>query len=562
MSILTYAPTNEIDSDLLIAHFTISLVSPAPNLLRGLLLTLNEFSVTCRGFELAPYPGDITVYGGPILYLIIQFFVLMAFLVWYDSGGRLNPFAFFRRKAASHTDKDVEDTAREEDSEVRAEIQRVEQSPDYALRVMHISKAFGSNTAVDDVTFGVQKGECFALLGPNGAGKTTTISLIRGEIRPKGHDGEIFVDGASLSQHRNTARNNLGVCPQFDAMDSMTVIGHLRFYAKARGVQDVEHNVAEVMRAVGITQYANRMALTLSGGNKRKLSLGIALIGNPYLVITDEFSSGLDAAAKRVIWRILARITAGRALLITTHSMEEADALANRAGIIARRMLAIGTADELRRRHGDAHYVHLVHQDAPRTADADMEKIKAWVRKHIPGAVIEDRTYHGQLRFSVANHPSSHNRSSSSYTTNAQPSSSSSSSSSSSMAFHELKAPTTSTAAVSRRNNAQQQGYSIRALFDLLETHKEELGIAYYSVSPTTLDQIFLNVVRKHNVEEENSRADEAEKGRRGRFWKKLFGGRGKSGKADDGASVQRREERVSEEEEIEGRIEQVAKGS
>jgi len=542
MSILTFGVTNEIDNDLLIANFTISLLMPSASLLRALLLALNEFSVTCHRFELAPYPGGITVYGGPILYLIIQFFILMTFLVWYDSGGRFT-FALFKRKS-TRAEKDVEYTAREEDSEVRAEVKRVETSPDYALRVMHVSKTFGTNTAVDDVSFGIKRGECFALLGPNGAGKTTTISLVRGEIRASGNDGEIFVDDVSLSQHRNAARNHLGVCPQFDAMDTMTVLGHLRFYAKARGVKDVEHNVAEVMKAVGITQYANRMALTLSGGNKRKLSLGIALMGNPSVVLLDEVSSGMDAAAKRVMWRVLAGITAGRALLITTHSMEEADALANRAGILARRMLAIGTADELRRRHGDAHYVHLVHRDAPRTADVDMERIKSWVRQNIAGAQIEERTYHGQLRFAVANHHGG-------LVTKAPLSSSSSSSAT-------LEEETFSTSVVPRKG--LQQGHSIHALFEVLELHKEELGIAYYSVSPTTLDQIFLNVVRKHNVEEENNHAGEGKK--RG-FWKRIFGGKkGEDRRSNDDNDVHRQEEneRPSEEEVVEGQTERAGK--
>jgi len=548
MAILTFGVTNEIDNDLLIANFTISLLMPSASLLRGLLLALNEFSVTCRGFELAPYPGSITVYGGPILYLVIQFCVLMTFLVWYDSGGRFT-LAIFKRRT-TRAEQDIEYTAREEDSEVRAEVKRVEQSPDYALRVMHVSKTFGTNTAVDDVSFGIKKGECFALLGPNGAGKTTTISLIRGEIRPSGSSGEIIVDDVSLAQHRNAARNHLGVCPQFDAMDTMTVIGHLRFYAKARGVKDVDHNVAEVMRAVGIAQYANRMALTLSGGNKRKLSLGIALMGNPSVVLLDEVSSGMDAAAKRVMWRVLAGITAGRALLITTHSMEEADALANRAGILARRMLAIGSADELRRRHGDAHYVHLVHRDAPRTGDADMEKIKSWVRQHIPGAQIEDRTYHGQLRFAVAN---DQNR----RLTKAQPSASSSSSAT----FGDQEQESSlisSTSALSRKE--LQQGHSIRALFDLLESHKQELGIAYYSVSPTTLDQIFLNVVRKHNVEEENNHAGEGKK--RG-WWKRMFGAGKKSVRNDDGSNDASNETgvaRESEEDAVQGSVERVGK--
>merc|ERR1711977_756619 len=133
-----------------------------------------------------------------------------------------------------------------------------------------------------------------------------------------------------------------------DAMDQMTVVEHLQFYARVRGVPDVEHNVREVIRAVGLESFSSRMAAKLSGGNKRKLSLGIALIGNPTVLLLDEPSSGMDAAAKRVMWKTLAAVVPGRSLLLTTHSMEEADALADRAGIMAKRMLAMGTPDGLR----------------------------------------------------------------------------------------------------------------------------------------------------------------------------------------------------------------------
>lgn len=94
---------------------------------------------------------------------------------------------------------------------------------------------------------------------------------------------------------------------------------HLEFYARVRGVPDVQHNVTEVIKAVGLTAFSARMAAKLSGGNKRKLSLGIALIGNPTVLLLDEPSSGMDAASKRVMWKTLAAVVPGRSLLLTTH---------------------------------------------------------------------------------------------------------------------------------------------------------------------------------------------------------------------------------------------------
>ena len=157
------------------------------------------------------------------------------------------------------------------------------------------------------------------------------------------------MENVPVTRRRAEAKSHLGVCPQFDAMDRMTVVEHLRFYAQVRGVKDVEHNVSQVIRAVGLKAFQTRMGEKLSGGNKRKLSLGIARMGNP-TVLLDEPSSGVDAAAKRTMWKTLASVQKGRNLVLTTHSMQEADPRASRAGILAKKMLAVGTSDDLRKR--------------------------------------------------------------------------------------------------------------------------------------------------------------------------------------------------------------------
>ncbi|KAL9090930.1 MAG: hypothetical protein Q9165_005138, partial [Trypethelium subeluteriae] len=475
LSIITYSPAGSIDANLTIGHFTLGLITPSGNLLRALLLTLNEFSLLCDGGDtVASYAGGIKVFGGPILYLLLQAMALFIFLIWYDSGYKPS---FLMR----HRNEDVEEETEAHEPEILDELTRVKTSND-GLRVLHVSKTFGRTPAVQDVTFGVKRGEVFALLGPNGAGKSTTISLVRSDLRPSGSRGDILVENTSIIQHRAAARNHLGVCPQFDAIDQMTVVEHLRFYAMARGVADVSHNVAEIVKAVGLAPFAHRLAGKLSGGNKRKLSLGIALMGNPSVLLLDEPSSGMDAAAKRVMWQTLSSVTAGRALVITTHSMEEADALAHRAGIMAKRMLALGTSDFLRKKYGDAYYVHLVHRAAPHTSDEEMQRVRSWVRENIPRAVTEDRMFHGQLRFMVPNAP-----------------------------MQNLNSPSKVVDAEDKIEDESEPSYSasthrtgIAALFALLEAHKEELGFEYYSVSQTTLDQVFLNIVGKHNVEEEN----------------------------------------------------------
>lgn len=471
MCIITYAPPPEIDRDLNIVTFTVGAFFPAANLLRTLLLTFNEFSILCDGQEIATYPGAWGVYGSCIAFLIIQSVVLMTVLIAFDSGWK--PGFLARTKQREEDIEEVEEV----DKEVFIETKRVEDSKD-ELRVLHASKTFGDNAAVQDVSFGVPKGEVFALLGPNGAGKSTTIGLIRGDTRPTGRQSDILIEEISIIARRAAARQNLGVCPQFDAMDQMTAIEHLRFYARARGVPDVEYNVEQVLQAVGLMPFKSRMAGKLSGGNKRKLSLGIALIGNPSVVILDEPSSGMDAASKRVMWRTLTSVSDGRALVLTTHSMEEADALADRAGIMAKKMLALGTADQLRKRHGDAYHVHLVHKDAPHTSNEDMEKIKSFIKTHFPGSETEDRVFHGQLRFSVPN-----DRTAIELT-------------------HEESKQLAST--TKENGDTYHPSTGISALFAKLEADKEYLGFQYYSVSQATLDQVFLSIVNKHNIMEEN----------------------------------------------------------
>ncbi len=278
--IIANAPSSKVNSDILIAHFSIATITPVGNLIRALLIGLNVFSILCEGNPpvTASNPGRITLYGGPILYLILQCFFLFGILLLADSNVKIFRF---RKAKLPH----VEATETRE-PEVSDEIQRVTNSTD-GLRLLHLTKSFKekfrskSAIAVDDLTLGVMNGEVFALVGPNGAGKSTTLSMIRGEFQPDKKEAEIYVDAHSVKRHREVARSHLGVCPQFDAMDQMTVLEHLRFYAGVRGVKDVEHNVTEVVKAVGLQQFKDRIASKLSGGNKRKLSLGIALIGMP-----------------------------------------------------------------------------------------------------------------------------------------------------------------------------------------------------------------------------------------------------------------------------------------
>ncbi|KAK2616364.1 hypothetical protein QQS21_000798 [Conoideocrella luteorostrata] len=454
--ILTFSEAATLDKSILISHWVIAAIFPTGSLIRAFFVGLNTFSTTCDGDQLRSNPGAMAAYGGPILYLVIQAFLLFSLVIWLEAG------------TGKYAEGKATMTAPVDDPEIADELVRVEGAGQNAngLQVAHLTKAFKKNTVVDNVTFGIEHGEVFALLGPNGAGKSTTISLIRGDIHPSRNGGDVFVEKASVTKNRALARQNLGVCPQFDAIDSMTVEEHLQHYARIRGIVDVKGQVRAVIRAVGLDAYTSVMAHTLSGGNKRKLSLAIALTGNPSVILLDEPSSGLDAAAKRVMWRTLETIVPGRSILLTTHSMEEADALANRAGIMAKRMLALGKTESLRHRFGDTLHIHLVSKTAPHSTAEEMESVRSWITETFPNAEVEHETFHGQMRYSIP-------------------------------------AVSVQQHVKSQVGEVSHSASSIGTLLVMLEESKERLNIAHYSVTPTTLNQVFLTIVGQHDVQEE-----------------------------------------------------------
>jgi ATP-binding cassette, subfamily A (ABC1), member 3 len=308
------------------------------------------------------------------------------------------------------------------------------------------------------------------------AGKSTTISMLRGEIRPSGKRGELYIQDVSVAIDRYKARFHLGVCPQFDAIDTMSVREHLSFYAKVRGVENVPETVEAMIRSVGLQPFADRMAEKLSGGNKRKLSLAMALIGNPEVVLLDEPSSGMDPVAKRNMWRTLQKFRPGRSILLTTHSMEEADALASRVGVIARRLLDIGTTSHLRTKHGHGFHVHVVMKSAPHTTEEEITKLQRWVDQCMEGAEREGIPYHGQVRYHVPITPPT-----------PKPES------------------LTNGDEISSSTAVTDDSRTVASLFTLLEENKETLGIEFYSVSPSTFDEVFLSVIEKNNVGEEDN---------------------------------------------------------
>lgn len=181
----------------------------------------------------------------------------------------------------------------------------------------------------------IKKGELFGLLGPNGAGKTTLISMLTGLYRPDA--GNAWVAGFDIKNQLDQVQLQMGVCPQFDILwTDLTVEEHLLFYARIKGISPKEEKsmVTQAMKEVYLERFAKFKVTQLSGGMKRRLSVAISLVGDPKIVYLDEPSTGLDPENRRQLWDILAEIRGSRAVMLTTHSMEEADVLCNRIGIV------------------------------------------------------------------------------------------------------------------------------------------------------------------------------------------------------------------------------------
>ncbi|CAA0837437.1 ABC transporter A family member 1 [Striga hermonthica] len=254
----------------------------------------------------------------------------------------------------------------EEDIDVQAERDRVISGGvgSAILYLNNLRKVFpggkhiGSKVAVQSLTFSVQEGECFGFLGTNGAGKTTTLSMLSGEEHPS--DGTAYIFGKDIKSNPKAARQHIGYCPQFDALlEYLTVREHLELYARIKGVQEyqLEHVVMEKLVEFDLLKHADKPSYALSGGNKRKLSVAIAMIGDPPLVILDEPSTGMDPIAKRFMWEVISRLSTRRgktAVILTTHSMNEAQALCTRIGImVGGKLRCIGSPQHLKNRFGN-----------------------------------------------------------------------------------------------------------------------------------------------------------------------------------------------------------------
>ena len=319
-------------------------------------------------FDLDYIPGAWSRYVALLefIYLIVMFFVffiLIFVLEYYRSVVKIDK---------KRTQYDPINSQDETEEEVAREAKEVKNSEDYTIKVQDLRKVytmvksggcFSSKSIVDTkvaikgITFGVKKGDCFGLLGTNGAGKTTTFKVLSGEIVPT--QGFATINGMDVSSEMKKVRHLIGYCPQFDALlERMTAREHLEMYAAIKGIPSHMRKklIDQKIKQLNLTKYEKVEAGTYSGGNKRKLSVAIAMLGNPPVVFLDEPSSGMDPEARRFMWSVVSRVSSQKkksSIVLTTHSMEEAEALSTKLAIMVEgRIQCIGPVQALKSKYG------------------------------------------------------------------------------------------------------------------------------------------------------------------------------------------------------------------
>jgi len=230
-----------------------------------------------------------------------------------------------------------------------------------AIEVDSLVKKYGDLTAVDSISFTINKGEIFSFLGPNGAGKTTTVEVL--ECLRKPTSGRAYVLGFDISKDQDEIKKRIGVLPQeFNTFDSLTVRENLRYFA---GMFGSSVDIDSLIKLVDLEDKRNEQYKKLSGGLKQRLGVAMALVNNPEVVFLDEPTAGLDPKARHEVWKVIRGLKKqGKTVFLTTHYMEEAEALSDTVTIIHKgKIVATGTPEELITRYGQRNLLILRNTD-------------------------------------------------------------------------------------------------------------------------------------------------------------------------------------------------------
>lgn len=238
-------------------------------------------------------------------------------------------------------------------------------SEENAIEVRHLSKRFGDNLAVADLSFNVRRGEVFGLLGPNGAGKTTTLRMITTLLKPDA--GQVKIFGHDTATEGRLARSLFGLTGQYASVDEdISARENLMIFARLNGLSraDAKARTAELLAEFSLEQSADKALKHFSGGMRRRLDLAVSLITRPALIFLDEPTTGLDPRTRTQMWTTIRGLVAqGSTIVLTTQYLEEADQLADRLAVIDHgKLVKLGTPAELKQQVGGTILTFTVNQ--------------------------------------------------------------------------------------------------------------------------------------------------------------------------------------------------------
>ncbi|KAG5510169.1 hypothetical protein JKF63_07066 [Porcisia hertigi] len=382
-------------------------------------------------------PWGMDVVGWPCVFMVAEFPIFLLAILFID-----HPRRRMWRQRSSYDRSAPTELIDDEDSDVedeRKEVYRQEEENTNVdvVRVVDLRKVYrNGKAAVRNLSFSILPDEVFGFLGTNGAGKTTTMSILCQEFIPS--SGNAYVCGYDIVEESEEALKCIGYCPQFDAtLDLLTVEEHLYLYAGIRCIVKEYRSkvVTGLMRLCDILEYRHTTSAQLSGGNRRKLSVALSFIGGPRVVFLDEPSAGMDPVARRGLWSAIKKVSQNCSVVLTTHHLEEVEALADVVAIMADGALrCIGDKIHLKQKYGTGFEMSI------RVANKGMQgHIQRFVKCNISDAVLIE--FKGQ-RFVFA----------------------------------------------------LPQETTLSHVFRLLQENKERLRITDYSVSQTSIEQVFLRI--------------------------------------------------------------------
>ncbi|NWX64621.1 ABCA9 protein, partial [Promerops cafer] len=334
-----------------------------------------------------------------------------------------------------------------------------------AIRLHNIKKAYKKKDkkteALRGLSLNIYEGQITALLGHSGAGKTTLLNVLSGLSFPSEGSATIYNYKLSEMGDREEIRGMIGICPQFNTQfEVLTVKENLKAFAEIKGIRskEVEREVQNILELLDISNIQDTQAEKLSGGQKRKLSIGIAMLGNPQVLLLDEPTAGLDPLSRHQVWSLLREQRAGRVILFSTQSMDEADILADRKAFVSHgRLKCVGSSLFLKKKWGICYHLRIHVSES-----CDLENLTSLVKGHIPNAMFSGHTQY-ELRYKLP----------------------------------------------------LENVNKFPALFSGLDSCSEQ-GIINYGVSMTTLEDVFLRLEGEATADREDERVPGEERGEAG----------------------------------------------